>query len=140
MELSIIGRGWTLPTASQPVKPNELGQLISLTSARTEIEQAIVIILLTAPGERVMRPDFGCRIHELVFAPNNRETAVRAERFVAEALRMWEPRITVDQVTARPDRHPTLLIDIHYTVKATKDERSLVYPFYLIPGEGNSEQ
>ena len=138
MNTSIIGRGWTLPTASQLVKPNELGQLISLTTEKNEIEQAIGIILMTAPGERVMRPDFGCRIHELIFAPNNRDTAVRAERYVAEALGAWEPRIVVNHVAAQPsyrEQEAALMIDIQYTVKATKDERSLVYPFYLIPGE-----
>lgn len=153
MEFSIVGRGWALPAASQKIKPGELGQLISLTNEESEIRQAIGIILMTSPGERVMRPDFGCRIHELVFAPNNRETAVQAERYVTEALGMWEPRITVDQVSAQPafaahkdtqrfgqqvdevSEQATLLIKINYTVKSTKDERSLVYPFYLIPGE-----
>lgn len=153
MELSLIGRGWALPTTSRHTHPNRLGQLITLTTEKNEIEQAIGIILMTMPGERVMRPDFGCHIHELVFAPNNRQTAVQAERYVTEALRMWEPRITVDQVTAQPAhvahesdwlggqrrdkivREATLLIKIDYTIKATNDERSLVYPFYLIPGE-----
>jgi phage baseplate assembly protein W len=153
MEFSIVGRGWALPAASQQIKPNKLGQLISLTTDESEIRQAIGIILMTSPGERVMRPGFGCHIHELVFAPNNRETAVQAERFVIQALGMWEPRITVDRVSAQPafaarkdtwrfgqqvdevSEQATLLIKIDYTVKSTKDERSLVYPFYLIPGE-----
>jgi uncharacterized protein len=147
MRTDIIGRGWTMPTLSRGVSASVGGQLITLTDAHNEIEQAIGIILMTAPGERVMRPRFGCRIHDLFYAPNNWETAVQAERYVEDALRMWEPRIRLNKVTARPaftaraaesgqaegDRSAVLLIDVEYTIKATKDERSLVFPFYLIP-------
>lgn len=142
METSLVGRGWHLPLNLWPEKQTrfllpELSyqqQMVQLTNDENEIEQAIRIILLTAPGERVMRPDFGCRIHELVFEPNNRATAVQAERYITEALSKWEPRIQVTQVEAKPeDCH--LLVFITYAIKATHDERSLVYPFYLIPGE-----
>lgn len=142
MENSLAGRGWQLPLNLQTHQstrgwlPN-LGhqqQLVLLTDGDNEIEQAIRIILLTAPGERVMRPEFGCRIHELVFEPNNRATAVQAQRYITEALGLWEPRITVTQVEARPE-NVYLNVHITYTIKATNDERSLVYPFYLIPGE-----
>lgn len=127
----IVGSGWDFPPRIGPQ-----GGLL-LTTERNEIEQSMRIILMTAPGQRVMRPAFGCRIHELVFAPNNAETAAEACRFVEEALGMWEPRIEVSEVTARNDgnRNGRLFIDIQYRVKATKDERSLVYPFYLIPEE-----
>lgn len=127
----IVGSGWVFPPRVGPQ-----GGLL-LTTERNEIEQSIHIILMTAPGQRVMRPAFGCRIHELVFAPNNAETVAEACRFVEEALGMWEPRIEVVDVTARNDenRNGRLFIDIRYRVKATKDERSLVYPFYLIPEE-----
>lgn len=105
-----------------------------LTSERNELEQAIHIILRTVPGQRVMRPRFGCRIHELLFAPNNAQTARLAERYVEEALGMWEPRIIVMEVTAQPIEN-RLLLEIKYKVKATNDPRSLVFPFYLIPEE-----
>jgi hypothetical protein len=110
---------------------------MALTDERSELEQAILIILTTAQGERVMRPQFGSRLHELVFAPNNSATAAEACRYVEEALAMWEPRIRVSDVTAAPDpdRENALMIEIEYEVKATKDKRSLVYPFYLIPEE-----
>ena len=100
----IIGRGWYFPP-----QLDERGT-IALTSASDEIEQAIQIILSTAPGQRVMRPEFGCQIHDLVFAPNDLATAGRVDRFVREALRRWEPRITVHQVEVGPDpgpRYPT---------------------------------
>ncbi len=128
---TIIGRGWAFP----PQLDAQGG--IALTSERNEIEQAIGIILSTSPGQRVMRPLFGCRLHELVFAPNNSHTAAIACRYVEEALGMWEPRIIVREVLAYP--HPNeasrLLIEIQYEVKAIHDRRSLVHPFYLIPGE-----
>ncbi len=109
----------------------------SLTMERSEIEQAVDIILSTSPGERVMRPTFGSRLGELYFEPNNAQTAVRAQQFVEEALGMWEPRIIVRDVEALPDPDAgnQILINIRYQIKATNDERSLVYPFYIIPEE-----
>ena len=84
-----------------------------------------------------MRPTFGCRIHELVFAPNNVATAATAKRYVEEALLMWEPRIDNIEISARPDEtnREHLVIEVKYRIKNTGDERSLVYPFYLIPEE-----
>jgi hypothetical protein len=131
MQEDIIGRGWVFPP-----KIDAQGK-VALTSKRNEFEQAIQIILSTSPGQRVMRPNFGCRLHELVFAPNNSHTAASARRYVEEALGMWEPRIRVTRVEVRPDPSETsrMLIYIDYEVKNTHDQRSLVYPFYLIPEE-----
>ena len=128
---TIIGRGWVFP----PRLDAQGG--IALTTERNEIEQAIQIILMTAPGQRVMRPTFGCRLHELVFSPNNSHTAALARRYVEQALGMWEPRIIIHEVSAHPDPNDgcRLLIEIQYEVKTTHDRRSLVHPFYLIPGE-----
>ena len=127
----IIGSGWAFPPRVGPQ-----GSL-ALTSDRNEVRQAIEIILRTAPGQRVMRPTFGCRLHELIFAPNNTPTAALARRYVEEALGMWEPRINVISVEARPDpdNAACLLIEIEYEIKATHDRRSLVHPFYLLPEE-----
>lgn len=128
---SIIGRGWRFPP-----QINAQGGM-ALSSDRSELDEAIRIILMTAPGQRVMRPTFGCRLHELVFAPNNSHTAVLAARYVEEALGMWEPRINVTNVEATPDADNAsrLLINVAYEVKATHSRRSLVHPFYLIPEE-----
>jgi len=103
----------------------------------TEIEQAIRIILNTSPGQRVMRPEFGCRLHELVFAPNNSQTAGLAERYVREALGRWEPRIDLEKVEVASDERnrARLLVSVTYRIKATLSSRSLVYPFYIIPEE-----
>lgn len=131
MSKEIIGSGWAFPPGV-----NAQG-VLAMTSERNELNQSICIILSTTPGQRVMRPTFGCHLSDLVFSPNNAYTAAQATRMVEEALGMWEPRITVTQVDANPDpRHPEcLLIQIEYEVKFSHDRRSLVYPFYLIPGE-----
>jgi phage baseplate assembly protein W len=131
MTNEVVGRGWVFPPHIGPQGG------LALTNDRNELEQSIQIILTTSPGQRVMRPTFGCRLHELVFAPNNNHTAIQARRFVEEALGMWEPRIRVTQVEARPDpdEPSRLVIEIEYQVKATHDRRSLVFPFYLIPEE-----
>ena len=126
-----LGTGWAFP-----VGVNARGQ-IALARRERDIEEAIMMILLTPKGQRVMRPDFGCRIHELVFAPNDATTEGLAIYFVQEALAMWEPRIRVLDVVAGPDaeRSERLMIRIEYEIKATYDRRTLVYPFYRIPGE-----
>jgi phage baseplate assembly protein W len=113
--------------------------VVALTNERSELEQAIGIILSTPVGTRVMRPRFGSRLHELLFAPINVQTIAQARRYVEEALGMWEPRIQVTSVDVLPDPQDKggacLRIEIHYEVKATHDPRSLVHPFYLIPEE-----
>jgi phage baseplate assembly protein W len=129
MTNTIIGNGWAFPP-----KIDSQGGL-ALTNTRSEIRQAIEIILATSPGQRVMRPTFGCRLHELVFAPNNSLTAAQARRYVEEAIGMWEPRVRLESVNVRPDPedHARLIIEVEYEIRATHDRRSLVYPFYLIP-------
>ena len=129
----LIGRGWGFP-----VSVDSTGG-IRMSSDRTEIEEAISIILGTSPGERVMRPTFGCRIHELVFAPNTPETLGLARRFVEEALGMWEPRVDVVSTVVTADAEEAdrgrLNIELTYSIRGTKDSRTLVYPFYLIENE-----
>ncbi len=94
-------------------------------------------MLGTAPGERPMRPEFGCGIHDYVFAPGDGATAGRVAQQVREALEQWEPRITVDDVVVAFDavEDGTLYIDVHYTLRSTNDRRNLVFPFYTIPSE-----
>lgn len=129
----IIGRGWSFP-----VRLGAHGGL-AMSAGVTEIEESIRIILATSLGERVMRPNFGCRIHELVFAPVHGDTIGLARRYVEEALGMWEPRIDVKEVSVVPDSAEAdrgkLVVSISYTIRVTKDERALVYPFYLIREE-----
>lgn len=126
---SIVGRGWAFPPHLDD------RDRVALAQDDADIRQAIYIILMTAPGERVMHPDFGCLIHELIFSPVNDETAATAERYVQEALGRWEPRIRLERVTATPsnDQYGQLDIEIEYEIKSKHDKRSLVVPFYMIP-------
>lgn len=135
MDNPIVGRGWRFPP-----ELDERGT-VALIGNEGEIEQAIRIILGTVQGQRVMRPAFGCRIHELVFAPSNASTFGQATSFVQEALARWEPRINLHNVDVEPDPADAsrLLISIDYSISALHSRRSLVYPFYLIPEETAAE-
>ena len=126
-----LGSGWAFP-----VRVDARGR-VGLAHRERDIEEAMHMILLTPKGQRVMRPEFGCGIHDLLFAPNDATTAGLATYYVEEALGMWEPRIEVQDVTAQPDPDDParLLIGVRYQVKATYDIRTLVFPFYRIPGE-----
>jgi phage baseplate assembly protein W len=131
MEGDFLGRGWAFPLRVDPRGG------IKMSTGAADIEEAIRVILETAPGERVMRPAFGCGLHRLVFAPNSPTTAGLVAYHVREALGRWEPRIEVERVDVAPDpqREAVLLIDITYRVRSTNDRRNLVYPFYRIPEE-----
>lgn len=125
-----LGRGIAFPF--QLTAANRL----RLTTGEEDIEQSIRVILGTSPGERLMRPEFGCRIYELVFAPYDAGTEGLIIRYVEEALARWEPRIEVQQIDIEP---PTaegqLQVRIEYTIRTTHSIRSIVYPFYLSSGE-----
>src|SRR5213082_2630813 len=131
MMADFLGTGWAFP-----VGVDARGR-VALARQERDIEQAMRIILLTPRGTRIMRPEFGCQIHDLIFAPNDATTAGLATYYVEEALAMWEPRIRVVNVTAEPDpdEPARLLIWITYEILATYDQRTLVFPFYRIPGE-----
>jgi phage baseplate assembly protein W len=126
-----LGVGWAFP-----VGVDARGR-IALARQERDVEEAIEIILLTPRGQRAMRPEFGSQLHTLIFAPNTTTTAALASFYVQEALGQWEPRIEVERVTAEPDPNEParLLITIEYTIRATLDARTLVFPFYRIPGE-----
>jgi phage baseplate assembly protein W len=126
-----LGRGWSFP-----VEPR--GGSLGYAEDDTKIEQAILTILATARGERVMRPAFGSRLRELVFAPLNSSTSSLVAKAVTEALVKWEPRIDVLDVRAdeRPADPSTLIVNVEYRVRATNSVFNLVYPLYL--REGNN--
>jgi len=117
---------------SFPLRMNGRGEIL-LVSGNEDIEQSIRIILGTRPGERVMRPTFGCRAYELMFDPRSATTISLLQEYVFDALRMWEPRIDVlsVDVTAEDAHDGALLVEIEYEIKATHDTRSIVYPFYI---------
>ena len=103
-----------------------------MADSEESIRQAIWIILATAPGERMMRPDFGCGIHELVFAVNDIGTRTRVAQEVRQALTLWEPRVDLLNVTVETKgRGEMLLINIQYRVRSTNNLFNMVFPFYL---------
>lgn len=126
-----LGVGWGFPVV-RAVSDNRL----ALAEYEESVKESIRIILSTAKGERVMRPDFGCGIYELVFAPNSAATRGLAESHVREALLLWEPRIEILQVkvTAAGALQEQLVIGIDYRVRSTDNRFNLVYPFYLERG------
>ena len=130
MTREFLGRGWKFPLQI------DREQELALSLHEQDIKEAIWIILSTAPGERLMRPNFGCGVHRYVFSPNNARTAGLVASTVQEALIRWEPRIDVKAVKVEPDPDdPTvLLIHIDYKVRGTDTRFNLVYPFYLERG------
>ena len=131
MSREFVGHGWAFP-----VHADATGR-IALTSDEREIEESIRLILATAPGERPMRPEFGCAVHEFVFAPADASTAGAIGAAVRAALRYWEPRIEVGDVTVSLEGagEGVLYIDVGYSILGTNDPRNLVFPFYVIPRE-----
>jgi phage baseplate assembly protein W len=122
-----LGQGWAFPLQFNP-----RGQ-IALAIGERDIEQSIRIILETVPGERVMRPEFGCRAKELLFAPKNAATQALLIRYVEQALARWEPRIEVVSVDVLnpPGLDGAWTVEINFLIKDTHDTRSIVYPFFI---------
>lgn len=131
MRIDFVGAGWAFPLAVDATGG------VALVSADREIQESLRIILGTAPGERPMRPEFGCRIHEHVFGPANSSTAGQAARDVREAIERWEPRVDLLDVTVDYDETApgTLRLQISYAIRGDNSPRNLVFPFYVIPDE-----
>ena len=126
MASEFSGVGWRFPIQIANGK-------IAAAQGEDTVRQAIWMILGTTPGERPMRPDFGCGIHALVFAPVNPSTLGQLASEVQQALLLWEPRIDVISVTAEPvpGKPQEIAIAIDYRVRANNSRFNLVYPFYL---------
>jgi phage baseplate assembly protein W len=125
---SYLGRGWSFP-----VRLDDKAGTIRLAAYEEDVRQAIRIVLGTARGERVMRPDFGCGIHDMAFETINTTTLADIEDRVREALAAFEPRIDVLQVSAQSDAglDGQLRISIDYVIRGTNNQFNLVYPFYI---------
>ncbi|HET9580511.1 MAG TPA: GPW/gp25 family protein [Usitatibacter sp.] len=124
---AFLGIGWKFPLQVTP------GGAIAQARHEQRIEESIFLILSTAQGERAMLPDFGCGIHELVFAPNNAATQSRVTQSVRKALTAYEPRIDVLDVAAEaaPGEDNLLLVRVSYRIRANNAIGNLVYPFYV---------
>jgi len=128
---AFLGVGWSFPIVPDPAAAD-----VTATEYEEDVRQSIRIILETNPGERVMRPDFGAGLRAMVFEPVNFTTQALVKQRVEQALVMWEPRITVQEVTVSigSTERNRLDIDIRYQVRATNTFYNLVYPFYLQEG------
>ena len=128
-EKDFLGKGLRFPVSIN------LNGGVSSSQLEENVRQSLFVILGTAPGERLNRPRFGCRIHDLMFAPNNPITAARAEVFCEEAIYKFEPRVEKVTCLAQPnDDEPNRLdIRIEYVIAGKNDKRNLVFPFYLKP-------
>ena len=126
-ERDFLGKGLRFPVSVN------LNGGVSSSQLEENVRQCLFIILGTAPGERIMRPEFGCRIHDLMFAPNNDMTAARAEVFCEEAIYKFEPRISnvACRALVNEDEVNRLDIRIEYVIAGKNDKRNLVFPFYL---------
>jgi Bacteriophage baseplate protein W len=126
-----VGAGWAFP----PQVTAAGG--IALVRREQELEEAMRIVLLTYPGERPMRPEFGSRVRDFVFRSVDEEMTTALAFEVKSALQRWEPRVDVVRVTATASAdHPELVfIDVQYAVKGTNDRRNLVFPYYVIPDD-----
>jgi uncharacterized protein len=127
---AFLGVGWAFPPRYAATGD------IAVAAYEEDVRQAILIILGTNPGERVMRPDFGAGLDRLVFEPINAATVTQVQVRVREALIAWEPRIDVEdvRVDTDPAQPSVLLVQLRYRVRATNTLQNLVYPFYLEEG------
>ena len=135
MSSRFIGAGWAFPLTTDAT-----GSIALVTEDR-EIANAIWLILATSPGERPMRPEFGSRLADYVFAPANATTAGQLANEVRAALERWEPRIDVGDVDLGFGEIASGIayIDVHYQIRDDNDPRNLVFPFYIIPDEPPGE-
>jgi phage baseplate assembly protein W len=132
MSDEFLGTGWAFPVTTDPRGS------VRTSEAADDVRESIRIILGTAKGERVMRPEFGCEIHDHVFSAATPSTLNLIESSVREALVQWEPRIDVEAVDARTDDDAPnrVLVEIEYRVRTTNSLSNMVYPFYITEGDG----
>ncbi len=113
MQKSFLGRGWRFPFGF------EQGG-IAMSEYEQNIRECISVILGTRPGERQMLPEFGCRIHEVMFTPNTTVTSTLVAHHVKTALARWEPRIEVEKVDSWPDPNGTVRVQVTYRIRSTQ--------------------
>jgi phage baseplate assembly protein W len=133
MSNAFLGRGWKFPVRVDPTTGR-----VAMSEFEQDIKESIYIILATAPGERVMRPDFGCGIHDLVFSPMSSVTLGLFESRVREAITRWEARVDILKVDigTKDASRGKLEIELSCQVRDTNTEFNLVFPFYLTEGAG----
>jgi phage baseplate assembly protein W len=136
MNRNLLGKGWSFPVT------NDIKGNVQFSQYEKSIEESIRIILSTTPGERLMRPDFGCLINEIIFSPNNSKATRLVETYIREAIIRWEPRVILKEVRGETDSYNSAAINIHihYEIRSVNTFFNMVYPFYLERGEIDSQK
>lgn len=123
--IDFLGQGLKFPISTKKER-------LCIANGEQSVKESIILIMATARGERVMHPEFGCRLNEMLFASNDTITTTLIESYVEEALLKWEPRIEVLDITAVPRTNkPVIDISVDYMIKTANSKDNLVYPFYL---------
>jgi hypothetical protein len=128
---AFLGRGWSFP----PTFTKEREE-VEMSSEEQDIHESIEILLSTRVGERIMKPEYGCNLDELIFNPIDRNLITYVKRLVESAIILYEPRVKLERVIINTERQSegVIIIELDYLIKTVNSRRNLVYPFYL--GEG----
>ena len=125
---AFLGRGWKFP----PVLTEDG---VAMSSYEKDIEESLCVLFSTSPGERVNRYDYGCPLRRYAFEPLDTQTTVRMRGDIARAITLFEPRITLEEVSFEEQADEgILLILITYTIIRTNSRSNMVYTFYLNEG------
>lgn len=125
---AFLGRGWNFP-------PTLTEDGVQMVAYERDIEQSLHVLFSTSPGERVNRYDYGCPLRRYAFEPMDTETVVRMRSDIARAVTLFEPRITLEEVSFEEHAEEgLLLIKLTYTIVRTNNRNNMVYPFYLNEG------
>lgn len=133
---TFLGRGWSFP----PVFDEKTASL-RMVEEEEDISQSIFLLLSTRPGERIMQPDYGCELQNLVFEKINADTVGKIEDFIATSILYYEPRVTLEKidVDASDELNGYLQIELEYLIRKTNVRTNIVYPFYFIEGTNIKE-
>ncbi len=130
-EKSFLGRGWAFPPNFSPKTFQN-----SMVEAEKDIQQSLMILLGTAPGERIIHPEFGCGINKLIYEPISNSLFTKIKDLIEQAILMFESRIKLNDVNVEfnPKIDGVIYITLDYTIRAINTRQNLVYPFYRLEG------
>ncbi|MEO1436866.1 MAG: GPW/gp25 family protein [Bacteroidota bacterium] len=128
---TFLGRGWSFP----PIF-DEKSTTVRMVEEEEDISQSILLLLSTRPGERIMQPDYGCELHNLVFDKINADLVGKIEDFIATSILYYEPRVTLEKIDIDPsdELNGLLNISLQYLIRKTNVRTNIVYPYYFIEG------
>lgn len=133
LDRHFLGQGWAFPPAFEPH-----GRAVRVVSQVQDVEESLRILMFTAPGERVMQPNYGCGLHRLVFEVVNESTLTEMRSVIEKAVLFFEPRVTLDAVDFdfEDPLQGVLRIHLAYTVRSTNSRHNMVFPLYMQEGRG----